>query len=125
MTDGAPEGLDQLAAVIKEIAAQDRELGESLYDASDGAGLVEVTLNGHGRLVGLKLDDRLLALGAREATDRINQTAWAAMELIDTTAAEVAPEIQARVDQVIAGLPEEVQLQIRRSSGYADGADTS
>lgn len=125
MTDGVPDGLDQLAAVIKEIAAQDRELGDSLYDASDGAGLVEVTLNGHGRLVGLKLDDRLLALGAQEATHRINQTAWAALELIDTTAAEVAPEIQARVDQVIAGLPEEVQLQIRRSSGYADGADTS
>lgn len=125
MTDGVPDGLRRLADVVDKIGRHDQEVADSLYDATDGAGLVEVTLNGRGRLVGLTLDDRLLGLGAQEAALRINQTAWAALELIDHTYAETAPELQAEVERTIATLPPEVQDQIRRSSGYADGAPAS
>lgn len=120
-----PEELRRLAATMASLEQQDRELGDSLFDATDGAGLVEVTLNGHGRLVGLRLDDRLLTLGAQEVADRINETAWAAMELITRTYDEAAPQMRAEVERVIATLPEEVQAQIRRSSEYAAGDSTS
>lgn len=79
-------------------------LADSHYVAADDTGAVEVTLDGRGRLVGLRLDDRLLATGAQEVARRINEMIWAAQEFVDGTYSEALPSLESDAKRIAAGL---------------------
>lgn len=81
------------------------DLADSHYLAGDETGAVEVTLNGRGRLIGLRLDDRLLAMGAQEVGRQINEVLWAAQEFVDETHGEALPALEAEAERIAAGQP--------------------
>lgn len=81
------------------------DLADGHYVAADEAGAVEVTLNGRGRLIGLRLDDRLCVMGAQEVGRRINEVLWAAQEFVDETHGEALPALESEAEGIVAGLP--------------------
>jgi DNA-binding protein YbaB len=117
--------LRTLEATLRDLDEQVGELAEGTYVAADEAGIVRVTLNGHGRMLDLRLDHRLLSMGAQETARRINDVLAAANDLIEDTYAGALPELQARSEQAVADLQADLQDQTRRLSEYADGDSAS
>ena len=115
MTDPV-QALRNMAAGMRDLDRQVTQLTEGLYAAADEAETVEVTLDGHGRMVDLRLDDRLLGLGAHEAAKRILEVHAAATDLIDETYAEALPDLEADAEQAVAMLDAAAQDQTRRDS---------
>lgn len=114
-----------LEATLCRLDDQVAELTEGEYVAADEAGTVEVTLRGTGRMVDLRLDNRLLSLGAHEVARRINEVLTAATDLIDDTYAGALPELQDQAEDAVAALRAGDQAQTRRFSANADGDATS
>ena len=99
------EAWRRLQAGMEHLDRRVGELADSHYVAADETGTVEATLNGRGRLVGLRLDDRLLAMGAQEVGRRINEVLWAAQEFVDETHGEALPALESEAERIVAGLP--------------------
>jgi DNA-binding protein YbaB len=60
-------------SVIALLDEQVRRMRSEAFAVSDETGTVEITVNGQLRLTDLRIDSRILGLGAREVTDRINE----------------------------------------------------
>ena len=98
------EAWQRLQTGMEHLDRRVGDLADSHYVAADDTGAVEVTLNGRGRLIGLRLDDRLLATGAQEVARRINEVRWAAQEFVDGTYSEALPSLESDAERIAAGL---------------------
>ena len=65
--------LNQLERLNQILEDQLRSMRAQSFAGRDGAGTVDVTLDGQFKLVGLEIQDGLLRLGAEEVEQRINE----------------------------------------------------
>lgn len=68
-------------AIMALLDQQVERMRTEAFAVTDETGTVEVTVNGQQRLTDLRIDPRILSLGAQEVTGRINETLRAATRL--------------------------------------------
>ncbi|WP_139331382.1 YbaB/EbfC family nucleoid-associated protein [Mycobacterium sp. IS-1264] len=91
--------------VVKSLLDEEVErMGAESFVVSDQAGTVEVTLNGHLRLTDLRIDPRILGLGAAEVTARINEALGAATDFACDCVETDLEELHGRVAEALAEL---------------------
>lgn len=93
------EVLEQAQRFASTLEDQQYWMDHESFRATDDARTVQVTINGRHWLTGLYIEDGLLRLGAATVRQRIN-------EALHNAHAAATAAVEARQEQVIAGLTE-------------------
>ncbi|WAJ45808.1 YbaB/EbfC family nucleoid-associated protein [Mycobacterium sp. Aquia_216] len=88
-------------SVIALLDAQVQRMRTEAFAVSDESGTVEATVNGQLRLTDLRIDPRILGLGAREVSGRINEALGAAAEFTNEC---IEAEVGELEDEVVEAL---------------------
>ncbi|MCV7429635.1 YbaB/EbfC family nucleoid-associated protein [Mycobacterium montefiorense] len=100
--------LEQLQRFSSALEAQMRRTHTQSFTATDEAETVEVTIDGHRRLVGLDIQDGLLRLGAETVQRRVN----AALQTAQVSASATLQVQQADLVASLAGLAGSLQSTV-------------
>lgn len=96
---GADEVRRETEALRADIDRLTARMTATQFVVTDQSGTVEVTTNGRARLTNLRIDERILALGAQEVAARINEAMEEArLYIVESVEDEVA-ELGARIQQ--------------------------
>ena len=103
---GKLAGLLKQAGKLKEkMAALQTELAEKTVEATSGAGLVTVTVNGVQEVVSIEIDDEIVGSGDKEMLqDLVTSAVNAALERSREMAGQEVSKITGGLDLGIAGL---------------------
>jgi DNA-binding protein YbaB len=95
-------------SVIALLDEQVRRMRSEAFAVTDETGTVEVTVNGQLRLADLRIDPRILGLGAREVSGRINEALSEATDFVNECVDAEVGELESRIAEALTklrGLP--------------------
>jgi DNA-binding protein YbaB len=96
--------LQQWNSVLSILDEQVERMRTEAFAVSDQTRTVEATVNGHLRLVDLRIDPGILGLGAREVSERINEALSEATDFANENVDAEVNELESRVVEALAEL---------------------
>ncbi|MER6593585.1 YbaB/EbfC family nucleoid-associated protein [Micromonospora purpureochromogenes] len=125
--DGAVERLAEWKGRIDQLAADTRAMSERLQDlrvtAADDNRLVEVTVDSAGRLVELRLGQRIQRVAPEVVARTIMDTIGAARQQLADRSQEIIADTVGTGSAAARGIAERVGEQLRGADPVADGSD--
>ena len=96
--------LQKWDSVLSLLDEQVERMRAEAVVVGDQTGSVEATVNGQLRLVDLRIDPRILGLGAREVSARINESISEAIDFANENVEAEVSELESRVAEALAKL---------------------